>query len=101
MIHKADSSSFVSVNTPVGQTEVKELKNPILQGECLGPVKCSNSVDKICRKCEEINMNLYKYRNGVKIGPLGVVDGIIAVTNCRTDNVEMNSYLNTQTILNK
>ena len=97
MIHKADSSSLVSVNTPVGQTEVKEVKNSILQGECLGPVKCSNSVDKICRKCEEINMNLYKYRNEVKIGPLGMVDDIIAVTNCGTDSVEMNSYLNTQT----
>ena len=94
MSHKADSSSFVSLNTPVGQTEVKEVKNPILQGECLGPVKCSNSVDKICRKCEEINMNLYKYRNDVKIGHLG------AVINCGKDSVEMN-YLNTQTILNK
>ena len=105
LIHEANSSHLIKVNTPFGQTEVQEIKKKILQGETFGPLACSNSVDKISKICVEDKRNLYLYRSDsedpVEIAPLGMVDDIIAVSECGVDSVKMCSYLNTQTNIMK
>ena len=105
LIYEADSTHFVKVNSPVGLTGETTIKNKILQGCTLGPVKCSNSVDKIGKQCLEQKQNLYLYRSDserpVEIPPLGMVDDIITVSRCGKDTVKMCSYLNTQTNIKK
>ena len=97
LIHKSDCSSLVAVKTDVGLTDRAEVKKKVLQGEKLGPIKCSNTVDKIGKQCLEENKYLYTYRENVKCPPLALVDDVLAIAKCGADSVEMNSFLNTQT----
>ena len=94
LIHEADKSHFIGVNTPCGLTDRVEVKDSVLQGECLGPLKCSNSVDRIGKQCLEEQKNLYFYRNKTAVPPLGMVDDVICVSKCGADSVEMISYVN-------
>ena len=96
IINKADSSSHIGVKTPFGITERKTVENKVLQGECLGPLKCSNSIDTIGKKCLQTEENLHYYRDSVGLPPLGLVDDIIALAKCGTQSVKLNAYLNAQ-----
>ena len=59
LIDKADRSSTIKVNTPVGSTETNEIRDSVLQGEKLGSLKCSNSIDKTGKQCLEDGTDLY------------------------------------------
>ena len=101
LIHKSDCSSLVAVKTDVGLTDRAEVQKKVLQGEKLGPIKCSNTVDKIGKQCLDENKYLYTYRENVKCPPLALVDDVLAIAKCGADSVEMNSFLNTQTNIKK
>ena len=101
LIHKANSSAMIGVNTPVGLTERREVKDSILQGEKMGPFICSNSVDKIGKKCLDGKQYLYYYRGEVGLPPLGLVDDLVAIAECGVKAVEMIAFLNVQTNIKK
>ena len=101
LIHKANSSSFIGVNTPFGLTDRQEVKDSILQGEKMGPVICSNTVDKIGKRCLESEKFLHYYRGEVGIPPLGLIDDLLAMAPCGHKAVEMASFLNAQTNIKK
>ena len=101
LIDEADRAHLVSVNTPVGLTERKDVENSILQGEKLASLKCSNSIDKIGKKSLAEESYHYKYREEIRIPELGFVDDILAVANCGCDSLELNTYLNTQANIQK
>ena len=96
LIFEADRSSLVAVKTSVGITERKTVEKKILQGEKLGPVICSNSVDKIGKECIENDKNLHLYRNETKIPPLAMVDDVIALAACGAKSAQMCAYLKAQ-----
>lgn len=101
LIHEADKSHSIGVNTPCGITERVEVNDSVLQGECLGPLKCSNSVDKIGKQCIEDETNLYYYRNSTAVPPLGMVNDVICVAKCGAESVEMNAYVNAMSSIKK
>ena len=101
LIQISDSSSLVAVNTPVGVTDRREVTNKVLQGEKLGPIKCSNTIDKIGKQCIDEEKYLHTYRNEVKIPPLALVDDVLAMAKCGTNSVEITAFLNAQTNLRK
>ena len=101
LIHEADKSHSIGVNTPCGMTERVEVNDSVLQGECLGPLKCSNSVDKIGKQCIEDGKNLYYYRNNTAVPPLGMVDDVICIAKCGAESVEMNAYVNAMSSIKK
>ena len=96
IIHKADSKSQVAVNTPCGITERQTVENSVLQGECLGPLKCANSVDKISKTCLEENENVHYYQDSVPVPPLALIDDIIAISKCGNKSAKINGFLNAQ-----
>ena len=96
IIHKADSISQVAVNTPCGITDRRTVKDSVLQGECLGPLKCGNSIDKICKTAFEEKENVHFYRNSVPVPPLALIDDIIAMAKCGTQSAKLNGFLNGQ-----
>ena len=50
LIYKMNIDNYVAVNTAVGQTERVNIKKIVMQGGKLGPLKCSNYMDKIGKK---------------------------------------------------
>ena len=79
LIYNRNQDNYVAVNTAVGQTERVNIKNIVMQGEKWGPLKCSNTMDKIGEKCVSNGRNLYTYKRRVKIMPLAMVDDLLAV----------------------
>ena len=67
----------------------------------MGPVICSNSVDKIGKKCIDGKQYLYYYRGEVGLPPLGLVDDLVAIAECGVKAVEMIAFLNVQTNIKK
>ena len=59
LVYQTNTENFVAVNTAVGQTERVNMRNIVMQGGKWGPLQCSNSMDKIGKKCVEKGDNLY------------------------------------------
>ena len=53
LIYQANSDNQVAVNTAVGMTDRVNVKNIVTQGGVFGPIQCSNSIDKIGKKCQK------------------------------------------------
>ena len=60
LIYKMNIDNYVAVNSEhaVGQTERVNIKKIVMQGGKLGPLKCSNYMDKIGKKTVEKGKNL-------------------------------------------
>ena len=52
LLYKANCENQVAVQTPIGQTERVNIPEIVMQGGTWGPLKCSNSMDKIGKLCE-------------------------------------------------
>ena len=101
LIHAANAENLVAVKTPVGLTERKLVEKIVMQVEGTGPGQCSNQIDTFGKECLEEGKLLYKYKDGLGIPPLGMVDDVIAVSRCGVDAVVMNAYLNQKTNIKK
>ena len=101
LLYEGSKSNMVAINTAVGQTERVHLPRIVMQGGTWGPIKCSNSIDKIGKTCQNTGSNYYLYKNRTRIFPLGMVDDLLSVSACGHQSVAMNSYLTTQCELKK
>ena len=98
LIKECDSSSQIAIKTPVGLTKRVELKEIVEQGEVMSPLKCTATVDSISTShVDNLDEHLYKYKDSVKIPPLGMVDDQIGVSKCGIDSLLSTSHLNAQT----
>jgi hypothetical protein len=59
LIYKMNKENYVAVNTAVGLTERVMLPSVVMQGGKWGPLKCSNTMDKIGGKCMEMGEHLH------------------------------------------
>ena len=96
-----NKNNMVAINTAVGMTERIDMPRIVLQGGTWGPIKCSNSIDKIGGKCQTTGSDFYLYKKRTRIFPLGMVDDLLSVSACGHDSVAMNTYLTTQCELKK
>ena len=101
LLYEANSKVKVAVKTPNGLTERITMKEIILQGDVLGPIECSVSVDTFGKECLEDDKHLYYYKDKVAVPLLTMVDDAIAVTECGYKACMMNAYLNTKTSIKK
>ena len=91
-----NTNNFVAINTPYGQTERVNMKNIVMQGSKWGPLKCSNSIDKIGKRCIARNEHLYLYKGEVKVMPLAMIDDLLVVSECGRKSVNSNIYVNSE-----
>ena len=80
LLYKSNFENRVAVKTPVGQTKRINMPRIVMQGGSWGPIQCSNSIDKIGKRCEEEREHLYTYKNMVKLPVLTMVDDMLAVS---------------------
>ena len=94
LIYKMNQDNYVAVNTAVGQTKRVNMKNIVMQGGKWGPLKCSNTMDKIGKKCVNRGEHLYTYKGMVKVMPLAMVDDLLAVAKCGKESTNVNTFIN-------
>ena len=87
---------MVAVKTALGLTKRVNMPNIVQQGGTWGPLLCSNSIDKIGKKCFERNEHVYLYKKKAKILPLAFVDDLNGISKCGIESVALNTFLTTQ-----
>ena len=95
LIANSNKTCEVSIKLPWGKCSTSTVIRDIeMQGTVLAPLKCSLSVDRIGKEAlEHLYHDLFRYRNCVTIPPLGMVDDILAVTQCSVSSVKINSFI--------
>ena len=86
----------VKVKTPVGDTEMFDLSSIEMQGTVTAPLKCAVQIDSIGRYCYTYNTGCYEYKNACLVPPLGMIDDIAAISQCRDNSVVLNAIINTK-----
>ena len=82
---------MIKVKTPVGNLDVKEVENIVMQDEAVSSIMCTSSMDMISKECKEVK---YKYRKELEIPKLGFVDDLADVQLCGENTKKMNTYTN-------
>ena len=82
LLYNANSVVDISVRTPVGKTELGQIKNVVLQGDTFGPMLCSKQVDMFGKECLEEQKYTYLYKGEVEIPPLSMVDDVVCISEC-------------------
>ena len=59
LLYESNKTNMVAVKTAVGLTRRINLPHIVQQGGTWGPLLCSNSIDKIGKKCQEKNEHIY------------------------------------------
>ena len=93
LLYEANKTIHTAVKTPFGKTDRKVIKSSVLQGDTFGPSFASVQVDNICKEAVDKDMT-YHYKNKLPIGPLGMIDDVITVTEAGYKAVELNSFIN-------
>ena len=89
LIYELSKKANISIKTPVGESDEKEINDVIMQGETLSGIICTNSMDKMNKDCK---LEPLKYRESVSIPKLGYVDDTVDITECGRETEEMNEY---------
>ena len=96
-----NKENYVAVNTAVGLTERVTLPSVVMQGGKWGPLKCSNTMDKIGKRCVEMGEHLHTYKGCVKVMPLAMVDDLLGIARCGGESVDLNSVINSRIEMKK
>ena len=101
LLYKANCDNHVAVKTPVGQTDRTNIQEIVMQGGTWGPLKCSNSMDKIGKLCENTGEHLYSYKSIVRVPILTMVDDTFAIAECGHKSLAINQFINSHIELKK
>ena len=96
LVYEANKSVDCAIKTPTGITDIKTIRNKIMQGDVLSPLISSNMVDQHIGKEAVISKNIYMYKNKVEIPPLMMQDDTLAVSVCGFETIKMNNFINTR-----
>ena len=98
LIYEMNKENYVA---SVGLTERVMLPSIVMQGGKWGPLKCSNTMDKIGKKCVEKGENLYTYKGQVKVMPLAMVDDLLGIARCGDKSFNLNTVINSKIEMKK
>ena len=95
---KLYENSHVAIKTPVGLTERRPVERPIItQGDCLGPILASSTVDTFGKECYQQDKHLYWYRNVTPDSLLTMIDDVLALSFCGPKSTQIQEYINIKT----
>ena len=94
LTYKLYEVNNVSIKTPVGLTDRRRVDRPIItQGDCLGPILASSTVDTFGKECFVKQKHLYYYRNQTPISVLAMLDDVFAISNCGPESTQMQKFI--------
>ena len=101
VIYEANKTNKVAVKTPSGLTRRENINQIVMQGEVLGPIECSVTIDTFGKECLAEQKYLYSYKGLVAVPPLAMVDDLACISVCGLETVQMNGYINAKTNVKK
>ena len=95
LVYEANRNIKMKVKTPNGFTVEQSLDENILQGDTLSSIIASNQVDSIGKELliEQPDF-LFRYKNEVPVGVMGMVDDTICVSEEGQKSQQMNAFFN-------
>ena len=95
LVANSNKTCNVSIKLPWGSSSSEfKLQNVEMQGTVLAPLKCSATIDTIGKEALiDMHSSLYKYKKCVTIPPLSMIDDILAISECSTESLKMNSMI--------
>ena len=101
LLYESNKVNMVAVKTAVGMTDRVNIPTIVQQGGTWGSILCSNSIDKIGKKCQDTGKHFYLYKNTARILPLAFIDDLNGISKCGSSSLALNSFINTQIELKK
>ena len=97
-IYRLYENNNISIKTPVGLTERRQVDRPIItQGDCLGPILASSTVDTFGKECYQKDKHLYWYKNITPVSLLTMIDDVLALSLCGPQSTKIQEYINIKT----
>ena len=88
----------ISIKTPVGLTKRRRAEREIItQGDCLGPILASSTVDTFGKECYQKQKHLYWYRNETPVSLLTMLDDVFSLSYCGPEALQMQEFINIKT----
>ena len=97
LIYESNRINSVAVQTPHGLSRREDFKEIVMQGDVLAPLISSLQVDTFGKDCLEEKKHLFFYKDTVPIGPLGMVDDLLTISECGYKTTLMNQFINFKT----
>ena len=98
LIYRLYENNNISIKTPVGLTEKRPVERPIItQGDCLGPILASSTVDTFGKECYQQDKHLYWYRNLTPVSLLTMIDDVLSLSYCGPKSTQIQEYINIKT----
>ena len=94
------SHNRARVRTLVGKTEMFELNENVFQGGPWGPIMAACQTNFITKRYFENHMQCYTYRDSIEIGPLTMLDDLLAISYAGPKAEIMAAFINIETRLN-
>ena len=102
LLYNSNEQSDISVKTPLGKTERVPVKKTVCQGDVNSPFQCTTQVDMISESHHKaLDKYLYKYKNQVKLPPLGMIDDQLTIAKCGLGSALASAHLNASTNIKK
>ena len=101
LLYELYKNHKVAIKTPVGLTDRIDLQEIICQGDPLGPLLCSSSVDCFGKDCVKEDKHLYFYRQKTPIMPLTMLDDQVCISKCGVETNILHSFINSKTNFKK
>ena len=95
LIYRLYETNHISIKTPLGHTERRPVDREIItQGDSLGPILASSTVDSFGKECFEKEKHLFWYRNKTPVSPLAMLDDVLALSSCGPESTQIQDFLN-------
>ena len=102
LIYKLYQRNNISIKTPLGLTKRRPVDREVItQGDCLGPILASSTVDTLGKECFVKEKHLYLYRNKTPISLLTMIDDVLGLSNCGPESTQLQEYINIKTASKK
>ena len=83
LIYRLYERNNISIKTPFGLTRRRQAERELItQGDYLGPILASSTVDTFGKECFKKQKHLYLYREKTPVSLLTMLDDVFALSNC-------------------
>ena len=97
LLSEANRKSEVAVMTPNGLSRRETFEDIVMQGDVLAPLISSLQVDTMGKECLSENKHIYMFKDSVPVGPLGMVDDLLTISECGFKTNLVNQFINVKT----
>ena len=80
-----------------GLSRREVFKDIVMQGDVLAPLISSLQVDTFGKECMEEKKHLFYFKDIVPIGPLGMVDDLLTISESGVKTTLLNEFINVKT----